>query len=575
MRLYITVIGLSFSLLTVACGSSKKSANTVIRNPELLKQRSDSLFFAAQRSKMKGDYRTALTQYSDYLRLDKSNAVVYYEIARLLMDNHNGPYAINYARRAATMDTANHWFQQLLADAYAVNEKFDSAALVYKSLSQKYPENEDYLFNQGILLSKANQPAAALAAFNQLESKTGVVEEVTYQKQKLLLKMDKADEAAAEIKKLIATNPAEIRYYYLLAELYDANDQLKDATAVYNDILSKDPQNARALIALATYAKKSGNMDGYWSYLTRAFANPNYSIDEKVAYVYPYLQMLETDSTKFDEGLRLTHLIIQSHPNDAKAYALQGDLFSQVDMLDSAQADYRLALKLDKTRFSVWYQQMWICSRKEDPKALQAISDTVTTLFPKEFMGFYFNGLAHYLQQQFPEAITSLNTGLALGNVEKRFAADAYSLLGDAYHATGQHNMSDSSYEKALAIRPKDASVLNNYSYYLSLRGENLEKAAEMSRRSLEIDPDSPTFMDTYAWILFRQEKYEEAKEWMDKALENPDARQNPNMLEHYGDILYNLKDVTKAVEYWQMAKDKGASSVDLTRKIAEKRYIQ
>ncbi|MBV8254269.1 MAG: tetratricopeptide repeat protein [Chitinophaga sp.] len=575
MRVYVTVIGVTLALMIGACSTNKHTVGTPIKNPELLKQRSDSLFFAAQRSKMKGDYRTALTQYSDYLKLDKSNPTVYYEIARLLMDNRNGPYALNYARKAAALDSSNRWILQLLADTYAVSEKFDSAANVYQTLSNRYTTNDDYLYNQGVLLAKANQSAAALEVFNKLEKKTGVVEEVTYQKQRLLLKLDKADEAANEIRKLIATNPAEIRYYYLLAEVYDANDQIKDAKVVYNDILTRDPENPRALIALANYSRKDNNMNGYWNYLTRAFESKNYGIDEKVAFVYPYLQMLETDSTKLDEGLRLSRLIIQTHPKDAKAYALQGDMFSQADMLDSAQLSYQRALHLDSTRFSVWYQQMWIYSRKDDPQALKALSDTVTELFPKEFMGFYFNGLANYLLQQFPAAITSLNKGLALGNAEKRFTADAYSLLGDAYHATGQHSLSDSSYEHALQIRPKDATVLNNYSYYLSLRGENLEKAAEMSKRSLELEPDSPTFMDTYAWILFRQEKYQEAKEWMDKAFQHPECLQNPNMLEHYGDILYNLKDVNKAVEYWQLAKEKGASSVDLTRKIAEKRYIQ
>jgi Tfp pilus assembly protein PilF len=206
---------------------------------------------------------------------------------------------------------------------------------------------------------------------------------------------------------------------------------------------------------------------------------------------------------------------------------------------------------------------------------LLALSNDVTVKFPKEFMGFYFKGVASFLLQQYPNAIASLNTALEIGSGEKKFLGDIYSLLGDAYHATGQHRLSDSSYERALILRPKDALIMNNYSYYLSLRGENLERAAEMSRESLEIEPESPTYMDTYAWVLFRQEKFAEAKQWIEKALQYPEAQKNPNVLEHYGDILFNLKEVTKAVEYWQMAKDKGASSVDLARKIAEKRYIQ
>ncbi|CAL1520652.1 tetratricopeptide repeat protein [Chitinophaga sp. MM2321] len=578
MRIYFTVIGLAGIFLMGACSGIKHSTTQrgyVIKDPAVLEQRADSLFFAAQRSKMLGDYRTAITQYSDYLRLNKNNATVYYELARLFMEVRNPAYALSFARRAATLDKSNHWFQITLADAFAVNEQFDSAALVFDKLTIQYPDNEDYLYNKGVFLSKADKPAAALAVFNQLEKKTGVVEELIYQKQKLLLKMSMVDEAAAEIQKLIDLNPQEIRYYYLLAEVYDANDRISQASDIYHTILSKDPDNARALIGLAGYARKNKDMAGYWAYLTRAFANPGYNIDEKVAYVYPYLQMMQLDSSKLEEGLQLTSLIVKAHPQDAKAYALRGDMYSQADMLDSAQDNYSKALSLDSTRFSVWYQLMWIYSRKEDPNALLVLSNSVTEKFPKEFMGYYFKGLAGFLLQQYPAAINALNKALEIGNGEKKFMADVQSLLGDAYHATGQHLQSDSSYERALLLRPKDAVVLNNYSYYLSLRGEHLDRAAEMSKRSLELEPESPTYMDTYAWILFRQDKFQEAKQWIEKAMQYPEAQQNPNVLEHYGDILFNLKEVTKAVQYWQMAKDKGATSVGLVRKIAEKRYIQ
>ncbi|MCW3461965.1 tetratricopeptide repeat protein [Chitinophaga nivalis] len=578
MRIYFTVIGLAGFFLMGACSGAKQIASqkgTTIKDPAVLEQRADSLFFAAQRSKMLGDYRTAITQYSDYLRLNRKNATVYYELARLFMEVQSPGNALIFARRAVAIDADNHWFQVTLADAYAVNERYDSAAMIFEGLTNRYPDNEDYLYNKAILLGKANKPASSLAAFDQLESKAGVVEELIYQKQKLLLKMSMVDEAAAEIQKLIDQSPREIRYYYLLAEIYDANDRIKDAAAVYNTILQKDPDNARALIALASYARQQKDMVTYRNYLTRAFANPLYSIDEKVAYVYPYLQMMDVDKTKLDEGLELTDLIIRAHPKDAKAYALRGDMFSQADMLDSARQSYTQALSLDSSRFSVWYQLMWIYSRKEDPNALLALSNTVTEKFPKEFMGYYFKGVAAFLLQQYPAAIGALNKAMETGSPEKKFMGDIFSLLGDAYHATGQHQQSDSSYERALLLRPKDALVLNNYSYYLSLRGENLDRAAEMSRRSLEIEPESPTYMDTYAWILFRQDKFEEARQWIEKALQYPAAQQDPNVLEHYGDILFNLKEVAKAVEYWQQAKDKGASSVDLVRKIAEKRYIQ
>lgn len=573
----ITVIGLGCALTWGACSSTKHTATgnvRAIKDPTIIQQRSDSLFFAAQRSKMLGDYKTAITQFSDYLRLNRQNPTVFYELSRLFMEVNNPSYALGFARRAAAMDTTNRWFQLALADALGMNQMFDSAAVVYDRLSRQYPESEDYLFNKAMLLSKAGKTDEALAVFDKLEEKTGIVEELVYQKQRLLLKQSKVEEAAAEIRKLIDQNPAEVRYYQLLADVYDANDRVEEATGIYDTILTKDPNNARSLIALANYAKQRGDSTVYWQYLTKAFANPDYSIDEKVAFVYPYLQMMTLDSTKLKEGLQLTRLVIQAHPTEAKAYALEADMYSQADMLDSALNDYNKAISLDSTRFSVWYQLMWIYSRKDETKALLKASTVVTQRFPEEFMGFYFKGVATYMLQQFPDAISSLNKALTLGSGDKRFMGDVYSLLGDSYHALGQHQQSDSSYERALILRPDDAMVLNNYSYYLSMRGEQLDKAAQMSHRSLELQPGSATYMDTYAWILFRQGKYEDAKAWIEKALQDPEAQKDPSVLEHYGDILFNLKDVAKALEYWQRAKEKGASSVGLARKIAEKRYI-
>lgn len=577
------VMRISMPLLLFAvlfsCRTPKKTTaftppRIYIKDPALLEQRADSIFFAAQRSKILGDYRTAITQFSDYLRLKKNNPTAYYELSRLFVEVHNPGYALGFARRAASLDTSNKWFQITLADAFGVNSMYDSAANVYDHLSKSYPSNDEYLYNKGMFLAKAEKNSAALEVFDQLEQKTGVVEELAYQKQRLLLKLDRVDDAAAEIQKLINQNPGETRFYLVLGDIYNANDRTDEAKAIYNTALGLDSSNPRALIALAGYAKKEGNYKEYWAYLTRAFANPEYSIDEKVAYVYPYLQMQEVDSSKLKEGLQLAQLVILAHPEEAKAYALQADMYSQAGQLDSALMDYNKAVTLDSTRYTVWYQLMWIYSRREDSNNLLKVSTIVAQKFPQEFMGHYFKGVADFLLQNYPAAIDALNSALMANKAEKGMKADVYSLLGDAYHATGQHSQSDSSYDRALAITPNDATVLNNYSYYLSLRGEQLNKAEEMSRRSLELEPASTNYMDTYAWVLFRLGKYDQAKQWMEKALQAKDAMQNPNMLEHYGDILFNLHEVEKAMEYWQLAKEKGATSVGLARKIAEKRYI-
>lgn len=580
MRIGVIAITVAAGLLAVACGSQKKvtiTVNSAVQQQlqqEVLAQRADSLFFAAQRSKMLGDYKTAITQYSDYIRYNRNNATVYYELSRLFTEVRNPSYALGFARRAAAMDTTNKWFQMSLADAFTMNEMFDSAAYIYDRLVRQSPLDDDLLYNKGMSLSKAKRYSEALQVFDSLESRVGVVEELAYQKQRIFLRLDMVDNATNEIRKLIHQQPGELRYWVMLADTYEASERIPEAKAVYDTILKQDPYHPRALIAMANYEKKNGNEPKYRAHLIKAFSNPDYSIDEKVSFVYPYLQMLETDTTKREEGILLTRLIVESHPNDPKAYALRADMFSQADQPDSALVNYNRSIRLDSTRFSVWYQLMWLYSRQDRSDSLLRVSNHVIEQFPKEFMGYYFNGLANYFKQRYDASITSLNTALAIGG-EKRFVADVYALLGDAYHAMGLHARSDSSYDVVLTMRPRDHIVMNNYSFYLSIRGEKLDKAEQLSRRSLELKPDSPTYMDTYAWILFRLGKYQLAKEWIEKALQNPEAQQDPDVLEHYGDILFNLNEKDKAVQYWQLAKAKGANSIGLARKIAEKRYIK
>ena len=151
----------------------------------------------------------------------------------------------------------------------------------------------------------------------------------------------------------------------------------------------------------------------------------------------------------------------------------------------------------------------------------------------------------------------------------KPLEAQFLSLLGDTYNAVKDFAQSDEAYGKALAINSDDAGVLNNWAYYLSERGEKLEKAEEMSRRSNELAPGTATYMDTYAWILYKEGKYEMAREWQEKAIAASDAPEGV-LLEHYGDILFKLGDSAGALEQWKQAQAAGDASELIDRKVSE-----
>ena len=118
--------------------------------------------------------------------------------------------------------------------------------------------------------------------------------------------------------------------------------------------------------------------------------------------------------------------------------------------------------------------------------------------------------------------------------------------------------------------------MLNNYSYYLSLRGDNLERAEELSARCNELEPDQANYQDTYAWILYKQGKFLQARDWLEKAVENGGGS-NAVILEHLGDTHAKLNNITKALEFWNKAKEneKGDASDLLNKKIADKKLYE
>ncbi|TNF29602.1 MAG: tetratricopeptide repeat protein, partial [Bacteroidetes bacterium] len=141
------------------------------------------------------------------------------------------------------------------------------------------------------------------------------------------------------------------------------------------------------------------------------------------------------------------------------------------------------------------------------------------------------------------------------------------SVLADAYNNQKLYEESDDAFERALKKDPVNALILNNYAYFLSLRAEKLDKAEEMSRRSNVLQSRQPSYQDTYAWILYQQSKYEEALEWILKAMENGGSKSGV-IVEHYGDILYKLGETEKAMEQWKNALQLDDHSEELSEKV-------
>jgi len=197
---------------------------------------------------------------------------------------------------------------------------------------------------------------------------------------------------------------------------------------------------------------------------------------------------------------------------------------------------------------------------------------------PNNVIITYFVGVAYMMKKDTENARLYLERALDQSANENDFVKSmVYGGLGDLYHEIKMESASEVAYDEAIKLDSNNVTVLNNAAYYLALQKKNLEKAAEYSRRSNELEPSSGTFQDTYAWVLFQQGKYQEALPWIEKAIKNSEP--SGVLFEHYGDILFKVGKNKEAVKQWEKALTMAdGSSIDkekLKKKISEKKYIE
>lgn len=579
---------LLFSLFISSCKTTKKGTKISSKQNETSKSNRNSngkqlsgkervefeyLFFNSNREKILGNYDLAEVSLLQALRIDPNSAATMYELANIYAFKNNKKQALFYSKKAALIDPDNIWYQLLYIDCLKENKQASEVVTVYQKLLKKYPERIDFYFELANAYLYANKTADAIKTYDKIEDLTGVTEDASMQKYKIYKATNNFESALEEIKKLIKTFPKEGKYYGIMGELYQEKGQSEKALAAYNDLLKVDPENAQVHLSLADYYRNQKQNEKAFEEIKIAFKSKDLNIDTKIKILISYYSITETYTELKADADELCKIIVEVHPDDAKAFSMYGDFLYRDKKFQEARTQFRKAIAIDNGKYELWYQLLLIESELNDFVAMQKESKEAIELFPNQALPYFFNGAANIQLKNYKTAIKVLNEG-------KEFVYDDpiliqfYANIGDAQNQLKNYSASDSAYNKALEIDPNNVYVLNNYSYYLSLRNTDLERAEAMSKKSNEIEPNNNSYQDTYGWILYQMKKYDDAKVWIGKALDNG-GKNNGILLEHYGDVLYKLGDTENALKYWMDAKKAGSTSEFIEKKIADKKLYE
>ena len=526
------------------------------------------------------DYTKALVYFQRVLELNPENATVHYKIAEILSrgtkeeDLQKASISIDNALR---LEKKNKYFYILASSIYTSLNNFGKAIQALEAMIKEVKGTDDYLHELAALYLYDKKPDEAIAIYNRAENILGINEVSSLQKQRLYLEKGKLNEAIQEGERLITAFPDEERFVMGFAETLSQYKQTQKAIAYIEKYLNENPEKGNARMLLAGLYRDNGEEEKARSLMGKVFDDTSVDVTSKAIVVGTYNAVLNQNRSKniSDPELEtftvlLWEKLVALYPFDSNVHMVGGDLFMTLRKEARAQQEYLKAIANGATSFETWQNLLFLDSQLNQFDSLIVHAERGLELFPNQGMLYYFNGYGQFRKKNFRDAVSALEQAKKLSASNDSFVAEINGMLGDAYNGLKEYQKSDKAYEDALAFNPDNSFVLNNYSYYLALRKENLEKAEKMAAQLIKNNPDNSSYLDTYSWVLYNREKYREARKIMERAISG--GRGSATHFEHYGDILFKLGDIDGAVTQWQKSKSMDSENALIDKKIANRK---
>lgn len=565
-------LSLCFLLLGSACKTARHQGigkKTTIAKPSVAAQAKEyNLFFQSENARLFGDKNEAYRLYASLVKQFPNNAVANYNYARVLFQRKDLVLAEQHAHKALDLNEANKYYREFYVQLLVYNRKLKQAETQYQAMLEREPRNQEYIYELALVYLKAGNTSKSLEMLAQLEKLMGFNEDIALQKKTMYLQNGQVEEAIGELRKLQQQDRNNVEYPMMMIDIYEGSKHPDKASIIYNELAKSYASNPMAQIALAEYYQKKNDTASYRSYMLQLMQNKNVNTETKMSLLAPMLQNMEADTSSDSQFIvEMARQISLQSPDNKDAKALLADMLFMARQYSDALIEYKNYLRMDSSKLVVWNQ---IMSLQFDAKAYDSVIHTATHCirrFPDNAFPYFYQGISFQQTNQVKLAIPAYQQAIARETKNKTLLAQLYANLGDAFHTEKQFAQSDSSFEKSIELQPDEATVLNNYAYYLSLRKINLAKAEQMSKKSLTLQPDSKSFLDTYGWIRYEQGFYQEALMYIEKAIQHG-GEDDPTLFDHLGDVYEKLGDKEKAIKNWELARQKGDASEELLKKL-------
>lgn len=545
----------------------------------------DKLYLEGITQKLSGNIDAAHELFSKAIELNPYASESLYELGLIQVslssksDSSIVAKGESMLQKALQLEPSNNYFRRSLADRWIQTSKYARATRLYEQMVKQRPNAEDILTLTRLYEIQQDYPNA-LKCLEQFETIDGEDESTAVEKFKIYLEMGQIAQAYGTIERLSENNPQELRYRVLLADLYMQKGYREKGLAIYDDILTTDPDNKLVKIAMLPYYLEKGDTTRFHKDMTEIMQDPKTENDQKIHLLQAYASEQLRGATGISKGALFQHFLeALSIPQDnadlgnlCLAYADAAKIPS-----DLTKDAYIYILRDQPDHVMARLMYILELFRMQDYEKIANVSREGIDFNSDVLFFYYYNGLAHTQLDHTIESISIYEEGLKNCDKESEpeTVSDMYSCLGDLYHSCNRKEEAFTAYDNALKYNENNLECLNNYAYFLSLEKKELDKAFEMSKRTIDTEPNNPTFLDTFSWILFTKRQYAQALIYINQTIKNlPDEeRENASsasLYSHAGDIYFKNGKRQEAFEFWKHAL-KVSDDKDLTKELTKK----
>ena len=465
---------------------------------------------------------------------------------------------------------------RILINAYYRFGFEERALAVWALLHENHPTRPEITYYYAQALARTGETVNfehALALYDSLEVSQGPGLGLSSNKMRLMMMMEDTTRVIAELNRVLDAGPEVVANNIFAGDVYVALDMNDVALKYYNRACEIDSTDGSGYYSRAQFYKEAGDSASYQQDMLTALKLPTLDAEDKAEIMRDYTLTFAEDSLMGEHLNDVYKSLITMHPHQAELHRLYGGYLATKGDYVEAATQLSYANDLDPEELRQWGANisMWMLADRRD-EAIKT-GELALKYFPDD-VDLLLQVAAVHAPVDTVSAIGYFHDALALVDSTNAYGRSyIYTAMGDMYASIDSVGRAMPYYKEAIALDPSNAMALNNLAYFMAISGGDLNRAEDMVCKSLELNPDNESAIDTYAWVLFKKKEYQRAKTEIDRALEMT-VNVSAEMLEHAGDIYFMNGLPEEALEYWTEALELEPDNAKLEKKVKNKTYF-